>query len=69
MSENTSIDKLQQQRQDKLEKYRELGVDPYGGKFEGVESAELLEVDLLMIKKARLLALPVVSFFCGILGN
>ncbi|MBW8016344.1 MAG: lysine--tRNA ligase [Planctomycetes bacterium] len=32
------MDKLQQQRQDKLEKYRELGVDPYGGKFEGVES-------------------------------
>lgn len=39
MSENTSIDKLQQQRQDKLEKYRQLGVDPYGGKFEGVELA------------------------------
>lgn len=43
MSENTSIDKLQQQRQDKLEKYRELGVDPYGGKFEGVEAAESIK--------------------------
>jgi lysyl-tRNA synthetase class 2 len=42
LSENTGIDKLQQNRQDKLEKYRELGVDPYGGKFEGAETAEAL---------------------------
>lgn len=43
MSENISLDKLQQQRQDKLEKYRELGVDPYGGKFEGAESADSIK--------------------------
>jgi lysyl-tRNA synthetase, class II len=33
------IDRLEQQRQDKAAKLRELGVDPYGGRFEGAESA------------------------------
>jgi lysyl-tRNA synthetase, class II len=33
------IDRLEQQRQEKVRKVRELGMDPYGGSFEGVESA------------------------------
>lgn len=37
--QSEGIDKLQQQRQDKLEKLRELGVDPYGMRIDGVESA------------------------------
>ena len=37
------MDKLQQQRLDKLDKYRDLGVDPYGGKFEGAEAADSIK--------------------------
>lgn len=43
MSDNqpqTDINKLQQQRQEKLNKIRELGIDPYGGKYDVKESAE-----------------------------
>jgi lysyl-tRNA synthetase class 2 len=37
-SEDTS--KFEQQRQTKLSQIRELGVDPYGGRYDGVESAK-----------------------------
>ncbi|MHC5144677.1 MAG: lysine--tRNA ligase, partial [Planctomycetota bacterium] len=33
-------DKFEQQRREKLQKACELGVDPYGGRFEGVVFAE-----------------------------
>lgn len=47
MAEQNGLDKLQEQRQQKLSKYRELGVDPYGGKFEGVESAEEIKAGFI----------------------
>jgi lysyl-tRNA synthetase class 2 len=33
----TSQNKLEQQRQEKLERIKQLGIDPYGGRFDGVE--------------------------------
>jgi lysyl-tRNA synthetase, class II len=37
------IDRLEQQRQEKVRKVRELGMDPYGGSFEGVEAASAVK--------------------------
>ena len=37
MTENSGIGKFEQQRMQKLERLRELGIDPYGGRFEGTE--------------------------------
>jgi len=34
------ISKLEQQRQEKLSRIKELGIDPYGSRYEGAESAE-----------------------------
>jgi lysyl-tRNA synthetase class 2 len=34
------ISKLEQQRQEKLSRIKELGIDPYGDRYEGAESAE-----------------------------
>jgi lysyl-tRNA synthetase class 2 len=36
---NEGSSRLEQQRQEKLQKIRGMGIDPYGGRFEGVESA------------------------------
>ncbi len=41
--EEQSQSTLQQQRLEKLEKIRELGIDPYGQKFENVESADSIK--------------------------
>ena len=35
--EQQNVSKLQQQRQEKLNKIADMGIDPYGGKFEGAE--------------------------------
>src|SRR4030042_1594768 len=40
MTESQDISKLEQQRRDKLQKIRQLDIDPYGMRFDGVESAE-----------------------------
>ncbi|MCK4998533.1 MAG: lysine--tRNA ligase, partial [Anaerohalosphaera sp.] len=40
MAEQTGIDKIEQQRSQKLERISEMGVDPYGGRYDGVESAD-----------------------------
>ena len=40
MADTQQPGKLEQQRLEKLEKIKELGVDPYGQKYEGVETAE-----------------------------
>lgn len=40
MTEPQDVDKLQQQRKEKLELIRGLGIDPYGGRFDNVESAQ-----------------------------
>ena len=37
---DTKRDKLEQQRQKKLARIKELGIEPYGGKYEGAEPAE-----------------------------
>ena len=37
MTENSGTGKFEQQRVAKLERLRELGIDPYGGRFEGAE--------------------------------
>ena len=36
--DNVTQDKFRVERLKKLDKLRELGVDPYGGRFDGVES-------------------------------
>ena len=38
MTENSGVGKFEQQRMQKLERLRELGIDPYGGRFEGAEA-------------------------------
>jgi lysyl-tRNA synthetase class 2 len=40
MTEPQDISKLEQQRRDKLQRIRQLDIDPYGGRFDGVESTE-----------------------------
>ncbi len=40
MTESQDISKLEQQRRDKLQRIRQLDIDPYGGCFDGVESTE-----------------------------
>lgn len=40
MTEPQDIGRLQQQRSQKLERIRRLGIDPYGGRFDNVESAQ-----------------------------
>ncbi len=40
MTISDDISKLEQQRQEKLSRIKELGIDPYGGRYEGAESAE-----------------------------
>lgn len=37
MTEDSGIGKLQQQRVQKIERMRQIGVDPYGGRFDGIE--------------------------------
>ena len=37
---DTRYDKFEQRRQEKLSRIRELGVDPYGGRYDGAQSAE-----------------------------
>ncbi|WP_205847937.1 lysine--tRNA ligase [Anaerohalosphaera lusitana] len=45
MAEQSSMDQYQQQRQEKLNKMIELGVDPYGGRFDDVIPAEKIKAD------------------------
>jgi lysyl-tRNA synthetase class 2 len=40
LTEQTGGNKFKQQRKEKLQRIREMGIDPYGGKYEGVEYAE-----------------------------
>ncbi len=40
MAKEKDISKLEQQRQEKLSRIKELGIDPYGGRYEGSEPAE-----------------------------
>jgi len=40
----TGINKLEKQRQDKLSRIKQLGIDPYGGRFDGVENAASIRV-------------------------
>lgn len=40
MTEQTPRNKFEQQRREKLEKMRQLGKDPYGGRTDGIQSAE-----------------------------
>ena len=40
MAISDDISKLEQQRQEKLARIKELGIDPYGGRYNEVESAE-----------------------------
>ena len=40
MTNSDDVSKFEQQRQLKLSQIRELGIDPYGGRYDGVESAE-----------------------------
>ena len=39
MTQQSGQNKLEQQRHEKLDRIRQLGIDPYGGRFDGVESA------------------------------
>jgi lysyl-tRNA synthetase class 2 len=49
----TNKDKLEQQRKDKLSRIRELGVDPYGGRYEKSESAESIKNRFIDDKKGQ----------------
>ncbi|MCJ7730422.1 MAG: lysine--tRNA ligase, partial [Sedimentisphaerales bacterium] len=40
MTEPQDTNKLEQQRKEKLERIRQLGVDPYGGRFDNAESTQ-----------------------------
>jgi len=40
VKDKTKHDKFEQQRQQKLSAIRELGIDPYGGKYDGAECAD-----------------------------
>jgi len=40
LAKEKDISKLEQQRQEKLSRIKELGIDPYGGRYEGSEPAE-----------------------------
>jgi len=40
LTNSEDVSKFEQQRQSKLSQIRELGIDPYGGKYDGVESAK-----------------------------
>ena len=40
MTEPQDTGKLEQQRREKLERIRQLGIDPYGGRFDNAESTE-----------------------------
>ena len=37
---SNGLDRFEQQRQEKLSRIKELGIDPYGGRYEGAEQAE-----------------------------
>jgi len=39
LTQQSGQNKLEQQRHEKLDRIRQLGIDPYGGRFDGVESA------------------------------
>lgn len=43
MAEAHQIGKLERQRREKLSQIRQLDIDPYGGRFEGAESAESIK--------------------------
>lgn len=40
MTNSEDIDRFERQRQEKLSRIKQLGIDPYGGKYEGAEPAE-----------------------------
>ena len=40
MGGEQKIGRLEEQRQHKLEQIRQLGIDPYGGRYDGAESAQ-----------------------------
>ncbi len=40
MTNSEDVSKFEQQRQSKLSQMKELGIDPYGGRYDGVESAK-----------------------------
>ncbi len=40
MTNTEDINKFEKQRHEKLSQIKELGIDPYGSKYEGVEPAE-----------------------------
>ena len=46
-----SMSKLEQQRYEKLQKLRSLGVDPYGQKFDNIESAKNVKQNFSEDKK------------------
>ena len=43
MTNTEDINKFEKQRQEKLSQIKELGIDPYGSKYEGVEPAEKIK--------------------------
>ena len=37
---SNEVNKFERQRQEKLSRIKEFGIDPYGGRYEGAEQAE-----------------------------
>ena len=40
MANTEDVNKFERQRQEKLSRIRELGIEPYGGRYDGAEPAE-----------------------------
>ena len=40
MTNAEDVSKFERQRQDKLSRIKELGIEPYGSRYEGAEAAE-----------------------------
>ena len=53
MQQQSGIDKFQQQRQQKLERLKELNIDPYGGRFDGTQYAADIRADFVDDKEGQ----------------
>lgn len=53
MQPQSGADKFQQQRQQKLERIKELNIDPYGGRFDGSQYAADIKADFVDDKEGQ----------------
>ena len=64
------MSKFEQQRREKLQKIRDCQIDPYGGRFDDVMSAETAKAGYVDGREDQHVpGVPAALFYCGILGN